>query len=1258
MIGNMSDDNKQLSLPEREEKILEFWEKNKIFEKSLAKNKRGKTFIFYEGPPTANAAPGIHHLESRSFKDIIPRYKTMRGFFVPRKAGWDTHGLPVEIQVEKMLGIKTKKDIEKYGIAAFNEKCRQSVWQFKEEWEKSTKRIGFWLDLENPYITYETKYIESLWWIIKEIWKKKLLYQDFKVVPWCPRCETGLSTHELGQPGAYRTVKENSVFVKLKIKGERNEYLLIWTTTPWTLPANVAVAVNPKIEYTKWEVGDGAAGGGRYCVWSATIPPHSPEEKIEVVEKVSGKSLLGTEYEPLFSVPQEYFLGSPPGFSVIPGDFVSTEEGTGMVHIAPAFGDDDMRAVKSYYRHPERSEGSQGGDSSPVAQNDVQLNYPILHTVNVDGTVKKGIVGEGKFVKTADRDIIEYLKKRNLLFFVKPHEHDYPHCWRCDTPLLYFAKNAWWIKMTVLKEKLLSGNFKINWMPEHIKDGRFGEFLREVRDWAFSRERFWGTPLPVWRCGKCENIEAVGSLEELHERSGVARNKYMVMRHGESLSNIKNLCGSIDGHPLTLKGRVQAEKRAGLLKKRGIDLIISSPVLRTRETAEIVGKIIELPVHFDKRIQEVNVGDFHERPDHMYHSYFSSHLEKFTKRPPNGETLSELRARIMDFMADMEQKHSGKTILIVSHEYPIWMMFSGALGWSNEETIREHMGKREDDFIFFAETLDLPLKNLPRDFTGAVNLHRPYIDAVVFSCKKCGGEMKRVPEIIDVWFDSGAMPFAQGHWPFAKQPTTNNQQPTTLLYPADYISEAVDQTRGWFYTLLAVATLLGKGAPYKNVISLGHVLDKNGQKMSKSKGNVINPKDMINKYGADTIRWYFYTINSPGEPKKFDEKDLQVKLRGFLGTLWNSFVFFDTYIDKIPNPKSQIPNKFKIQNSKKRNFLDQWIILKLENLAVEVTKKLDKYDITGAARAIEEFTLNDFSNWYLRRSRRRFQKPKTIVEKNEAALTTAYILVQLSKLTAPFIPFLSDAIWRELRKKIRLEEESVHLAEWPSSGVILSGAAAGRRISKDLSLRLRMTEGDKKLFKDMETVRKVVAEALKLRAEVGIKVRQPLANLQLTTNNRQLRKDLLELIKEEVNVKEITFGKELKLDTVITPELKEEGMMREIVRNIQEMRKDLGLHPRDKIRVQFSSGIISNPFGVIPSEARNLKVAPDLDIVLEKWKKFIMAEAGAKEFYIGGKKIFKAECDLEIEGKQVWAGIDKLSFREYQNNKTKVENGW
>ena len=1177
----MQEDDKQLNAPAREEKILAFWEQNDIFARTLKKTAKGNPYVFYEGPPTANAAPGIHHLESRSFKDVLPRYKTMRGFFVARKAGWDTHGLPVEIQVEKKLGLTSKKDIETFGVAAFNKECRDSVWQFKGEWEKSTKRIGFWLDLEHPYITYQTDYMESLWAIMKEIWKKGFLYEDFKVVPWCARCGTGLSTHELGQPGAYQTLKEHSVYVMLAIvragggkdvRGEE-EHLLVWTTTPWTLQANVAVAVNPTIEYSKWRIQNWRGSGKACVVWSATTPPFNAGEEVELVEKVSGQALLGVRYAPALPLSEALFRNPAyrrgnvkDFFMVIPGDFVSTEEGTGMVHIAPAFGDDDMRAVKRAF-----------GEA-----------YPILFTVNPDGAMKAGTTGAGVFAKTADPEIIKELGRRKVLYFIKPYEHEYPHCWRCNTPLLYFAKRAWWIRMNKVKDQLLANNKTVNWTPAHLKDGRFGEFLRELRDWAFSRERFWGTPLPVWRCAACLHEDVIGSLEELHTKSGGAHNAYIAMRHGESVSNIQNVCAARNGYQLTLKGRKQVEQVAKGLKKKGIDLIFASPLERTRATAEIVGKALGLPVAFDDRLLEVNVGDFEGHPGHMYHSYFSSYLEKFTKRPPNGETLSELRARVMDFMRDIEQKYHGKKILIVSHEYTIWMLWSGALGWSDEATIAARTGKRREDFVTFAAPEEFLYKHIPRDETGTANLHRPYVDDFTLPCAKCGKTMRRVPEVVDVWFDSGSMPFAQAHWPFSKE----SQK---LSFPAEYISEAIDQTRGWFYTLLAVATLLGRGAPYKNVISLGHVLDKNGQKMSKSKGNAIKPDEMIQKYGADAIRWYFYTINAPGDPKRFDEKDLQNKVRGFLGTLWNVFVFFDTYVDSVKITSHQ----------KSKNVLDVWVLVKLGTLVRDVSTLLDAYDVGGAARAIEEFVIGDLSNWYIRRSRRRFQKPETKKEKEEAAATTGYVLSVLVRLTAPFVPFISEAIWQGARKKLGLKEVSVHLADWPAG-------VKKERISLELQ---------------MDKVRSWAADALKQRASAGIKVRQPLAKFIIAKSDygkkEPFAQALLDILKDEINVKGVEWGNVSALDTVITSELKEEGFVREIVRNIQEMRKDLGLNPQDAIRVQFSS-------------------STHFDDMLLRWKALIQKEAGAKQFVIGGKKMFKAERELEAEGGSVWVGIDKV----------------
>lgn len=1169
----MSEEKSQFNLPSEEEKILKFWEENQVFAKSLAQNRRKKPFVFYEGPPTANNLPHIGHSLTRAFKDAVLRYKTMRGFYVARRAGWDTHGLPVEIEVEKKLGLKSKRDIEKYGIAKFNQKAKASVWDYKNEWERSTERLGFWLDLKNPYITYQTSYIEVLWGIIKEFWRKNLLYEEFKVLPWCPRCGTGLSSHEVAE--GYKKVREDSVYVKLKLKRDKNEYLLIWTTTPWTLPANVAVALDPGLEYTKYKVGN-------EFIWSATSPPAREGFEIEAVEKVSGKSLLNLKYEPLFKVPERYSLGSSPEFKTIAGDFVSAEEGTGMVHLAPAFGEEDMEAVRKEYKD----------------------NYPILYTVNSDGTMKNGLVGEGRFVKEADKLIITELKRRNLLYALKPYEHEYPHCWRCGTPLLYFARKSWWVRVTKVKKYLLKNNESINWIPAHIKYGRFGEFLKDARDWAFSRERFWGTPLPVWKCGKCGKEEVVESKEELAQRAEAPKNQYFIMRHGEALSNLKNTISyAVNSRlGLTLRGRIQTEKSARRLKKTKIDLIFSSDVLRTKETAEIVAGVLGLKkINFDKRLREINTGVFEGRRPQEYHAYFSSPLEKFTKKPPGGENLTELRKRVMSFLFDLERRYSGKTILIISHEYPLWMLYAGALGLSNEESLALRKGKRKKDFIGYAEPKRLVYKKVPRDENYEVNLHRPYVDVFYFPCRDCGFDMKRVPDVVDVWFDSGSMPWAsqaRGSWREIKN------------YPADFICEGVDQTRGWFYTLLAVATLLGEVAPYKNVISLGHVLDKNGQKMSKSKGNVVNPAEMVKKYGADTLRWFFYTVNPPGEPKRFDEKELFVKLRGFLMIFWNTFLFFDTYADTIRNQRLKVKNY-------RLHILDQWIFLKLEELAREVTKKFDKYDLTGAARSIENFIVNDFSQWYLRRSRRRFQKPNSRQEKNYASFTTAWALLILTKLSAPFIPFLAEKIYQGLRRKLKLRKFSIHLEKWPTIpsrdtafGQGLGGTFRGKSAKSVLNL--------------MEEVRSIVSEALKLRARAGIKVRQPLLKLKIR-NERLKGSEWQDLIREEVNVKEVTIDKTLKeevwLDTTITPELKEEGLVREFVRNVQEMRKSLGLKPKDVVRCQISG-------------ARNLEE------IFEKWKQTILRETNSSELKIGGKKVFKAERKFKIEGTELWVGLD------------------
>jgi len=1210
----------ELSFPKIEQKILKFWKENGIFEKSISQRKKAPDFIFYEGPPTANGKPGIHHVLSRVFKDIICRYKTMRGFRVLRKAGWDTHGLPVELEIEKKLGFKSKKDIEKYGIAKFNKKCRESVWKYKKDWENLTERIGYWLDMKNPYITYATDYIETLWRILKEIWRKNLLYQDFKVVPYCPRCGTSLSSHEVAL--GYQKVKETAIYVKFPIKNPefKDASLLVWTTTPWTLPGNVAVAINPNFSYAKVKVGKEyliiakerlSVLGGDY----------------EIIKEFKGKELVGLAYQPLFDFYSPEYKKERV-WETIPAGFVSLEEGTGLVHIAPAFGEEDMEAIKAQNEKLKAK-------NLPA--------FPILLTVDDDGRfaldVKKWA---GMFVKDADPLIAQDLKNRGLLFKEELYEHDYPFCWRCHSPLLYYAKKSWFIGMEKIKKDLIENNQKINWVPSYLKEGRFGGWLKEAKDWAISRERYWGTPLPVWQCRDCQNLEVIGSLRDLLSQR-FSQNNYFVLRHGESIINTRELASCWPEKiysPLTEKGEKQIWGIARELKAQKIDLIFSSDILRTKQTAKIVGKELGIKPKFDKRLRDVNVGILNGKPISEAGKFWApeekiSSLEYYSRRfeiaPPGGENYHAIEKRMWGFLKEIEEKHQGKNILIVSHKRPLTLLDKIVSGYDLEKLVQIIVEKKEMET---GELRGLDFKKLPYNEKMELDFHRPYIDEVKFFCPKCSMRkaqpspngsgrrrdeslldpslrlgyanapmriMVRVPEVIDCWFDSGAMPFAQGHWPFDKSEKRKAKSEKLWppeLFPADYISEAIDQTRGWFYTLLAISTLMGFSPPYKNVISLGHVLDEKGEKMSKSKGNVVDPWYVINKYGIDAARWYFYTINQPGEPKLFSEKDIDQTLKKFILTFWNCFIFYNTYAEKIRVKPRSYPRK------SASTLLDRWVISKLNRLVLETTNSLDNYDVTRAARAIENFVINDLSLWYVRRSRRRFQKPENEKELVEVSKTLGFILLTLSKIAAPFIPFLGEYIYQKI-----LNLSSVHLADWPKADKKLI---------------------DEKLNQKMDNIREIVSLALAERARASIKVRQPLSVLKIRSTKSEIRnnKELLDLVKDEVNVKEVIFDakmeKEVELDTEITPELKEEGMVREVIRHIQDMRKGAGLKPGNKINVQYSA-------------------SPGLNKVLAKNKKMILREANLKEFLLQqkGKEVFGKEKEVKVEGERLWIAVKK-----------------
>ena len=1148
------------NFPELEKRILKFWKKDKVFQKSVDERPKSRNFVFYEGPPTANGKPGIHHVLSRAYKDVVCRYKTMQGFRVERKAGWDTHGLPVELEIEKKLGLKNKEDIEKYGIAKFNRLCKKSVWLYKQEWERVTQRMGYWVDMDNPYTTYETDYIETVWWIIKQIYKKGLLYRGYKVVPHCPRCGTTLSSHEVAL--GYKKVKENSLYIRFNIlsPGWKNTAILSWTTTPWTLPGNVALAVNQKANYLL--IPDPKKKGNSLIVGQESFEELAKNKFFPKIQKkvLKGSELVGLKYSPLFNVPK---LKSLKSYEVYPADFVSGQEGTGIVHAAVMYGENDYNLGKEY-------------------------KLPTFHTVDQKGNFIKGLGNglSGKYVKDRKSEflIINHLKKKGLLFAEQIYEHDYPFCWRCKSPLLYYAKESWFIEMTKIKKDLIKNNQTINWIPKHLKNGRFGEWLKEVKDWALSRERYWGTPLPIWECQKCGFQKVIGSKKDLFlEKFG--NNNYYLLRHGESLRQIKNIavCFPEKIHcPLTKKGREQIKKSAKELNAKKIDIIFASDLLRTKETAQIVAKKTGALLFFDKRLREFDVGIFNGKAPKLVHDYLGESLEmRFKKKVLKGESYSDVKKRTYDFLKEINRNYANKNILIVSDEAVLSLMEATAEGIPNKKFFEFRRKER----LNVGEFKKIKLRNVPYNEEMEIDFHRPYIDEINIGCPECGEIMKRVPEVIDCWFDSGSMPFAQYHYPFENKGKIDKRE----QFPADFISEAIDQTRGWFYTLLAISTLIDFGPSYKNVVSLGLVLDKNGEKMSKSKGNIIDPSLVIEKYGADAVRWYFYTINQPGDAKLFSEEEVKQTLRKFIMTLGNCFSFFELYGSK----------KHSLESSK--NILDKWIVSELNTLIKCATEKMDKYDIIGAARAIESFVIEDFSLWYIRRSRKRFRS-SDFKNSQEVLVTMEYVFLILSRLTAPFIPFLSDELYRRTTGE---KNTSVHLAGWPKSDQ--------KKIKENL-------------HQEMKKARKITTAALRERARLGIKIRQPLQKAEIKTI---LSKEILHLIKEEINVKEIIcdskIKKEVKLDTKITASLREEGIIREIMRRIQEMRKRAGLKPKDKIIVRYSG-------------------SQNINNILARNTKIILMEAKIKELIAGGKLkgVFNVEQEFQVEQEKFWLAIKKV----------------
>ena len=1014
-----------LNFVDREKAVEKFWEDNNIFKKSMEHRKEGETYTFYDGPPTANGKPHIGHVETRTIKDMIPRYRTMKGYMVPRKAGWDTHGLPVELEVEKLLGLDGKEQIEEYGLAPFIDKCKESVWKYKGMWEDFSRTVGFWADMDNPYVTYDDNFIESEWWALKTIWDKGLLYKGFKIVPYCPRCGTPLSSHEVAQ--GYKAVKERSAIVRFKVKGE-DAYFLAWTTTPWTLPSNVALCVNPEETYLKVKAADGYTYYIAKALADKVLGRLAEEGKdaYEVLETYVGKDLEYKEYEPLYKCAGDAAKKQKKKAHFVTCDgYVTMTDGTGIVHIAPAFGEDDSRIGRNY-------------------------ELPFVQFVDGKGDLTAETPYAGKFVKDADPLVLKDLDAEGKLFDAPKFEHDYPFCWRCDTPLIYYARESWFIKMTAVKDDLVRNNKTINWIPASIGEGRFGNWLENIQDWGVSRNRYWGTPLNIWEC-ECGHQHSIGSREELYKMSG------------------------------------------------------------------------------------------------------------------------------------------------------------------NEK----------------AKT---------------VEFHRPYIDEITITCPECGKQMKRVPEVIDCWFDSGAMPFAQHHYPFENKDLFEQQ------FPADFISEAVDQTRGWFYSLLAESTLLFNKAPYKNVIVMGHVQDENGQKMSKSKGNAVDPFNALETYGADAIRWYFYTSSAPWLPKRFSGKAVQEGQRKFMGTLWNTYAFFVLYAN-IDNFDA---SKYTLEYDK-LPVMDKWLLSKLNSTVAEVDSNLDQYRIPEAAKALQDF-VDEMSNWYVRRSRERFWAKGMEQDKINAYMTLYTALVTICKAAAPMIPFMTEDIYQNLvRSNDANAPESIHLCDFPV-------------VNKD--------HIDKKLEEDMEDVLDAVVMGRACRNEAAIKNRQPISRMYIKSDFT-LSEFYQEIIEDELNVKEVVFtddvrdftsytfkpqlrtvgpkyGKQLGgiqkhlaaldgnaamdelnadgalkfdvdgvaveltkddllidmaqkegyvsqednrmtvvLDTNLTPELVEEGFVYEIISKIQTMRKESGFEVTDHIRVSINGNDKLSEIAQKNKEAISSKVLAD-----------------------------------------------------------------
>lgn len=1124
----------------KEEEILDFWEREDIFAETEKREALNGDYVFYDGPPFATGKPHFGHFVPNSLKDAIPRYQTMKGKRVIRRFGWDCHGLPIENIIEKELGFKTKKDIETYGIKNFNEAAKKTVVRYVNDWQKVIHRLGRWVDMDNDYKTMDVNYSESIWWAFKKLHDQGLIYQGFKSMHLCPRCETTLSNFEVTQ--GYKDITDISVYVKLELTEEVGTYLLAWTTTPWTLPGNVAAAVNPDLTYAKVEIdlgndtlvsGEGIKGGhpdankvyrsGVYIVAEAKVMEVFGDREHKIIDTFSGQTLVGKSYKPLF----DYYVGEPlvnfrsesiddsTIFRVYGADYVTLEKGTGVVHLAPAFGEEDMALA-------------------------LKENLPFIQHVGANGEFKTEVIDlvghQAKpkdDVHSTDVEILKLLTAKNVLFAKSKVVHSYPHCWRCDTPLLNYASSSWFVKVTDFKERLFKHNEKIKWVPEHVGEGRFGNWLLGAPDWAISRTRYFGAPLPVWECAQCEKQEVIGSLADLKKRRLTNLGGLWLMRHGEAEANLSNrISDKVDeNNPLTSRGEEEVKDSAKTLSKEEIDLIVASPFMRTKQTAEIMAVDLGLATEkiiFDVRLGEAQAGEFSGQTWSEYGQLFKKRSDRFTTAPGGGETAADINRRVMEVIFELPQKYPGQKILLVTHGLPSFLIKASLGGWSFEA-----LGKLNSWYSFYlntAEVCQLEAWNYPHNDNFEVDLHRPYIDDVTIPCS-CGGEMKRVPDVFDCWFESGSMPFAQNHYPFETKKCDPDQD---LAYPADFIAEGLDQTRGWFYSMLVLGEALFKKAPYKNVIVHGLVLAEDGQKMSKKLQNYPDVDLTINKYGADALR--FYLLNTPamkGEEVAFSEKNLAEVSRKVIGRLQNVMTFYQSFASGVPSSSESLV------------LLDQYLLARLTQTAKEVEIAFDDLETDRATRAIAVL-IEDLSNWYLRRSRDRFKDNG--VDRDSASATLRFALKTLAQIMAPLTPFVAEMIWQEL-KEVN-DSTSVHLSLWPN---------------------LTPLPTDERLLENMALTQKLVEKALKERALNKIKVRQPLATLTIKEN---LPKAFHSLLADELNVKTITVDSaltaEVWLDTTITPELQTEGHFRELIRLIQEKRKELELNQSDRIILTLS----------------------------------------------------------------------------------------